>query len=62
MNAMRISLATLCLGALAAAMPATRAATVEKRAPMVKIDDEKFNDWLALAEEHYRRRPQPLLR
>ncbi len=28
-------------------MPATRAATVEKRAPMVKIDDEKFNDWLA---------------
>jgi hypothetical protein len=48
MNAMRISLATFfCLAASIHALPAVQAAAAEKPAPMVKIDDAKFNNWLA---------------
>ncbi len=47
MNTLRISLATLfCLGASLVAMPAARGAAAGKHAPMVKMDDAKFNDWL----------------
>ena len=43
MKAVQISLAILlCL----AAMPAARGAAAEKPAPMVKMDDAKYNDWL----------------
>ena len=48
MNAMRISLATFCcLAAWMQALLAVQAAAAEKPAPMVKIDNTKFNDWLA---------------
>ncbi len=46
MNVMRISLATLlCLVASLLAVPAARGRGLNY-APMVKIDDAKFNDWL----------------
>ncbi len=48
MHAMRISLATLlCLGASLAAPPSARVAAAENYPPMVKMDEAKFNDWLA---------------
>jgi len=47
-NALRIALAAvLCLGASFLAMQAARGRAAEKPAPMVKMDDAKFNDWLS---------------
>ncbi|MGA2033687.1 MAG: hypothetical protein ABSG68_15650 [Thermoguttaceae bacterium] len=49
MNTMRISLAVLlCLGASFQAVPTA----AEKRAPMLKMDDAKFNDWLSRWQKH----------
>ena len=52
MNAIRISLTALCCLAMSlAAMPAALGAAEESTA-MVKMDDAKFNDWLARWQKH----------